>query len=622
MKLRTSYFNKTIFKKDITRFAPAWGLYAICLLLGMLLMRQNTSAYGYHQNLSQLLPIMGVINCGYALLASQLLFGDLYNSRMCNTIHALPVTREGLFVSHTAAGLFWSVVPTTIAALLGLLLGIGSTVEQGWQLVFWWLLGTNLQYLFYFGLGAFCALCVGNRFAQAVVYGITNFASIIAFWLVDTLYTPMLYGIHTKEDPFMLLSPALIFTESEYLDVERIWDADKEVTIRAWFEIGDGWGYLAICACLGVALLVAACLLYRKRQLECAGDFMAVKALEPVFLVVFPLIVAAVFHFFCDEMLYMGGFALLYLVVGLGIGFFTGLMLLERTIRIFSKRAFLKFAALAAGFLLTLGVVALDPLGIVTWIPDEEDVVKVEISPSQGNYEYLYSVITLEDPQEIADALRVHEIALEHRDFEEYGYGYIVTETGAEYHVNNQTISIHYTLKNGTTKSRYYVIDLYGEAGEILIPYYNTMEAIFDDWDELEVYLNGDFSIDNLLNHTLQVTVRCDGYYDVDNMDITDRMEIRQLLEAIAADAELGVMAQNWNFRPDPDVSSCYWLEFDYGNYGDSVTIYADCVNTIQWLTDHGFFSYTLQEQYGIARSYGEETVAELGGVTVDFETE
>ena len=34
MKSRTSFFNTAVLKKDITRFAPAWGLY----LTGMLLL--------------------------------------------------------------------------------------------------------------------------------------------------------------------------------------------------------------------------------------------------------------------------------------------------------------------------------------------------------------------------------------------------------------------------------------------------------------------------------------------------------------------------------------------------------------------------------------------------------
>ena len=29
MKLRTSFFNPTVFKKDLTRFAPTWALYTV-----------------------------------------------------------------------------------------------------------------------------------------------------------------------------------------------------------------------------------------------------------------------------------------------------------------------------------------------------------------------------------------------------------------------------------------------------------------------------------------------------------------------------------------------------------------------------------------------------------------
>ena len=33
MKSRTSFFNPTALKKNLTRFAPAWALYGIGLLL-------------------------------------------------------------------------------------------------------------------------------------------------------------------------------------------------------------------------------------------------------------------------------------------------------------------------------------------------------------------------------------------------------------------------------------------------------------------------------------------------------------------------------------------------------------------------------------------------------------
>ena len=32
MKSRISFFNATVFKKNLTRFAPAWGLYTVLLV--------------------------------------------------------------------------------------------------------------------------------------------------------------------------------------------------------------------------------------------------------------------------------------------------------------------------------------------------------------------------------------------------------------------------------------------------------------------------------------------------------------------------------------------------------------------------------------------------------------
>lgn len=603
MKSRISYFDKTIFRKTMTRFAPAWVLYLICLLMGMMLMADGESGYGFQANLSHLLPVMGSINMMYALLAAQLIFSDLYNSRMCNAIHALPVTRESLFGSYVAAGLTWSLVPTAIAAALALLLGLGSEISNGWMIPLWWLLGTNLQYLFFFGLASFSALCVGNRFAQAMVYGIINFASVITYWLVDTLYTPMLYGVSTDQEPFMKLSPVVWFASSEYINVDRNFTPDGQIT-SAWFEMSDGWGYLAIFALVGVGLLIAACLLYRRRQLESAGDFMAVKVLEPVFLAVYSLIVAAGFYFVCDDMLGVGGMAVIYMGIGLAIGFVTGEMLLQRTILVFHKKAFLKFAALAAAFGASLGLTALDPFGIEAWIPGTDEVASVEISPYYGYSDY-YAVL-LETPEEIEDAIRVHEIALEERYDGISYYGPTVeqsadlTADGEEVYDNYQPISLHYHLKNGITKSRYYTVNLNSEIGELAIPYFNTPEAIFRD-------IEGVATFEAITNATQTILVNCSGYTG-DYLDdgngnpiIIDAAQIRELMNAIEADAALGVMAQNWDFRPDPRVGSTYWLDFDMGNQYTNVTIYADCINTNTWLRDHGFYSPDLESyiEYG-----------------------
>lgn len=602
MKSRISFFNKTVFKKDVTRFAPLWSLYTVCLVLGMMLLYQDGSPeYGFQQNLTNLLQIMNMINFAYAAVVVQMLFGDLYNSRMCNALHALPIRRECWFGTHTVAGLSFSIVPSLIAALLAAALDAASYsfVTGSWQLPWWNLLGMNLQYLFYFALALFCAMCVGSRFAQLLVYGIVNFASVIAYWLVDTLYTPMFYGLQTVLEPFVLLSPAYFGCDADYFNMEFLRDADNE-RIGAWIElVPEGWMYVIICAVIGVLLLAAALLMYRRRKLESAGDFMAVKAMEPIFMVVFPLVAAGAVYFFTDGMLGMGGTA--YLAAGLVIGFIAGRMLLERTTRVFSKKNILGFLALAAAFGATFLIVKADPLGWEGWIPAVDEVAEVKVYP---NY-YGGDTVIMDEPEEIEQVLRVHEIALADRTVQERAYeqNIYVTDIGTvvqttvegaplpasndgpvpglgEDYISPQAIKLEYHLTDGSVRSRYYVIDACDEAGDILIPYFSNMEMLFGDYLKLP-----DREIQTIADATLEVRVD-DGY------GFTHRIESRelilQLLQAIEADCEAGVMAQNYNFRTNSGSANTYWLYFDMGEFSESLSSYTDCENINEFLLSLG----------------------------------
>ena len=38
MRSKTSCFNKTVFRKDLLRFAPVWGVYTLCVVVGIVLL--------------------------------------------------------------------------------------------------------------------------------------------------------------------------------------------------------------------------------------------------------------------------------------------------------------------------------------------------------------------------------------------------------------------------------------------------------------------------------------------------------------------------------------------------------------------------------------------------------
>ena len=66
MKSRTSSSKASLLKKDITRFFPVWGIYTLCLLVGLFLLGVEDLGFWFVNNIASGIPAMAVINCGYA----------------------------------------------------------------------------------------------------------------------------------------------------------------------------------------------------------------------------------------------------------------------------------------------------------------------------------------------------------------------------------------------------------------------------------------------------------------------------------------------------------------------------------------------------------------------------
>ena len=399
MKSRISFFNIALFKKDITRFAPLWVLYTV----GMSLMMLTTYAalgkyYGPVRELGRSIGGYSVINLFYGALAAQLLFGDLFNSRLCNALHAMPMTREAGFGSHVTAGLAFSIVPNLVISLL-----IMPSFGQYWYLPLAWLGSMTLQYVFFFSVGILAVFCTGNRFAMTVVYVIINFCSIMVYWFMETVYLPMMPGVVLNTDIFSLFSPVVqMCSVSNYFRLT--YETALYMTPQYRFNgLGDGWWYLLICAGVGVVLLAASLQLYRKRALESAGDFIAVSWLRPVFLVLYTLCAGAFVAIFGD--LFSSGTYVIFLIVGLIVGFFTGKMLLERTARVFSKKSFVHLAVMTVAILLSIGAVKYDLLGVTRYVPKPEAVETVTVACRYGD-------LQMENYGEIDQVCNVHRLAL------------------------------------------------------------------------------------------------------------------------------------------------------------------------------------------------------------------
>ena len=551
MKLRTSFFNPTVFRKDLIRFAPTWVLYAIGLFMMMAICMDAPSDYRRAQSIADTISLMAGFNLCYGLLNAQLLFGDLFNSRHVNALHAMPLRRECWYFTHVVSGLAFSVVPNLAMTLVASLL-----VGSGWMVPFWWLAAVTMQYVCFFGIAVLSALCVGNRFAMVLVYGIINFLSLIIYWFFSSIYEPLLYGVVVDPDRFNRFCPVsrLVDMGYEMLVINKT----VESSVLCSVEFGTGWGYAAICAAVGVAALVLSLILYRRRKLESAGDFMAVRALEPVFLGLYTICMASYFWGIGD-LFEVGQY--IFLALGVTIGFFTCRMLLKRTIRVFQPKALLAFAVVCVVFAGSMILTAVDPLGVTRRVPEADQVANVYISPSQYNYSNS-EILRMEDPEDVEKALALHEAIL-------------AGEADAGVLEDTVNVCIGYTLRGGQTVRRYYTgIGVHSEAGKLIRDFYNRTEYILSGEPEdilaglTNVYFN-DYMGDHYANLPAKMG--------------------KGLMEAIIADCEAGNMNQEWAFRQTNEVIG--WAEFEWVNekgqsiYG-SVEILEIAENTIAYLEE------------------------------------
>lgn len=266
MKSKTSFFNKTVFKKNLTRFAPVMAVYTLCLILGMMMLYQINEEMGrtfwFASRIAGNLQLMGLVNLLFAPLVAMLLFGDLYNSRMCNALHAMPMRPETLFLTNVVSGLLFSMIPTAVMALLSVPLLNATIVENAWQIALLWYVGTNLQFITFFGVAIFSVFCTGNRFAMAVVYAVLNGGAFILYYIINTLYTPMLFGVVTPDRRVSLLTPVADMTNGAYVAVEdfhqlslRFYGRESEM-VAAFSVDGEKFTSLLIYAAVGIVFAI------------------------------------------------------------------------------------------------------------------------------------------------------------------------------------------------------------------------------------------------------------------------------------------------------------------------------------------------------------------------------
>ena len=585
MRSKTSCFNGTLFRKNLSRYWPLWGLasfggamFPLAMLLELLhngfrFWSPLETRQAYYTVLSYGVPVISIV---YAILCAMAVWNYLYNARSVGMMHTLPIRREGLFVTNVLSGLTMMAIPYAVTGVLTVLVTMlfGGFEPVG---VLVTVLGVMGESLFFFGLATFCAFIVGNVFMLPALYGLLNFIAVLTDFMVNLLAQGFCFGLNSSYSGTVeWLSPVVYLVQkiSPNNTYETQWVTDRlggqryETSVPTSVTLENGW-LIAAYAAVGVVLMVLAWLMYRRRRSESAGDVVAVGWMKPVFrygcaaysaILGGRLLYALLWDSFQSGRYFTVLPMILCMIAGGAIGYYAASMLLAKTPRVF-KTTWKGMLAVALGCAALCGAMKCDLFGVTRRVPAPDSVKLVNVYAAGSNY-YLTPG---KDDALIEEVRALHQAIVDDRDYimstAEGRSVYMETEEGS-YTIGapaseivstsvssfaNTSVRFTYTLNSGLKVERRYNL-------------YLTQNRM----DQEDTY---DHLLDQLINsqemRQKRIRWRDEGFQldgawiDTwrDYSDLSSR-EAGLILDAVAKDAENGDWGvYNW-FRVDNDADS------------------------------------------------------------------
>ena len=583
------WFHPTLFKKNLTRFWPIWALYGVFWLLQLpVTLLTNYTGPGYPSRIWEvdltaatyfargIVPLsaasmahwMGLV---VGLAAAMAVFSYLYQSRSVDLIHALPVRREGLFLTNYLSGLSFFALPLLAVFFLTLLAeaAFGVLYFPG---LFTWLCVNLLTALFFYSFAVFCAMFTGHILALPVFYGVLNGLVYGVSYLISLLLEDFVYGF---------VGAAWIDTLVEWLT--PFLNLYRSLSITP-METPDGLGAMRmvglfpvfVYALAGLILAGLALLVYRRRQSERAGDIVSVPWVRPVFQYGVAFCTALVLGMFLYNM-FQGSLSqspwllLFFLLLSGAVGYFAAAMLLHKTFRVF-RRGWLGLGIFS--LVLCLGICALefDLTGFERRVPNPAQVSQVTISDvgSSPSDSASYTEFTVTAPEDIALVTQIHAaLVTDEERAHAINYSSLLDESGLEIELQASThFSLEYTLSDGSTCRREYTVALDVEDLEDPGSVTAMLHTLINRPAIVEQCYFGDlFSQEGVRLTEVGITAvmgNSSGYY-ADYLYLEDLTadQRQQLLEAIQADIAEGNLGRRYLLSSAERYANCYFNDLE-----------------------------------------------------------
>ena len=645
MQSKTSFFNKTLLGNTIKRFWPLWVSYAIVWIIILPLPLMNALRYMgdniLYANQSMVLElgnmvgcIMSFIFCAFAAMA---VFNYLYSSKSAGMMAALPIKREGMFLTQFLAGL----LPLLAVNIIVFLLSLGIEAIYGAVSVahlLMWLAMVSMMNVLFFGFASFCAMLTGHLLVLPAVYFLLNFTVVAVEYIAENLLSKFVYGMSGFGDPVLsFLSPAYHILSENKVISSFITMTDGSIYTTGYYF--NDWIILGIYCAVGLVLGALALLVYHRRNMETSSDVVAIRPLKPIFKYCLAGGCALVLGILIFSVVYSSSAAhknaflwlIAFMLIGGFIGYFAAEMLIKKSFRVWRNgwKGFIIFSVIVVALVC---VSEFDLFGFEKRVPDPENIESVGLT-SGGQTAFM------ENEANIADVLDLHKSIISHKSENEqmmYEYSIYGYETYAysdyESYCYPVNFSIIYTLKNGKTMEREY--RLYYSSGMMADPgsdvmtlnsVFNCQEAI-ESRKELDIMVDQSTIVNAYINwyrqsdETGAVTdlyaasasdIPAETAWEYGTYSLTDAEVMDLYYNCILPDISDGTLGRVWLVQDEDYYNTVYdcnlsidlserlsETEYNHGYFYTYPTV--DSYRTNAWLAEHGIYPMLMGESNNI----------------------
>lgn len=589
MKSKTSCFNRTIFRKNFTQYWPLWVLYLGFLLLiePVQIWQTATNDWFYLESDSMYDVIQGVVKDGitpfpiffFAAIMVLAVFSYLYSAKNANMIHALPVDRLELFTTNYLSGLCFMLIPEIVAFLAAVLVSLANNITCIQYLFFGVICQIGMTF-FAYSLAVFVAMFTGQIFAMPVYYFIVNYLYVGCLYLVSLVIELVAYGVSDTWNPgkSCILSPMYYLKNN--LWIETLYTDDGN-TIKG-MEI-HGTYLIAIYAVAAIVAVVAAYQLYKRRQVETAGDWISIGIVKPIFRWGVAMCGGILGSIMIANALYSSHKADVYvcMIVGIAIAgfifFFAAEMLIEKNFRVFRKKRLLEWSGFTVVAIIFITMFKLDAFGVERKLPDANEV--------ETAFVYMDYPVQVED---VSELIEIHAQIIEDKK----AYQAISKKNEGYYYT-----TLRYYMKDGSTFERRYPLPITDE----YVKDATSPTAKILAWEsETENIEKNIFGVGHNTNKYMS------GYIELYNKDqdlqthACSSEELEQIVAALKKDIEEGNM-------------TAYYINCINN---ESVERYMNCISIEYYNTTGYYDNWDYYYNYRRYKNADEEAQAIKAGMT------